>query len=169
MADDSDDSDEWGKEELDLPTPTPQQTEAEDEEDGLANSNDDTKDDDWLTAAAPPPPPAKPATTKKEKPPSSKSSNDDDDRPMIIVDMTKLTQNKIHSKFDRNSVNDSTAASSLRKNIERDYEGYSNNAQLLQDGIVIPCGVSVWRDALSRLRDERAGHYFAPIFPPSKK
>ena len=87
---------------------------------------------------------------------------------MIIVDLTKMTKDQIHSKFDRNAVNDPEAASALRKKIEQDYEQYAKDSELLGDGTVIPCGMSVWRGALSRLRDERQGHYFAPIFPPKK-
>ena len=98
--------------------------------------------------------------------------NDDDDddgggEPMIIVDITQIDPN-IHSKFDRNSVNDPTGASALRKKIEGDYINYAKNNVLISDGTVIPCGSSVWRGALSRLRDERPGHYFVPIFPPKK-
>ncbi|KAL3893916.1 MAG: hypothetical protein SGARI_007902 [Bacillariaceae sp.] len=86
---------------------------------------------------------------------------------MIIVDLTQIDAN-IHSKFDRNSVSDSAAASALRKKIEGDYDKYAKDATLITEGTVIPCGSSVWRGALMRLRDERQGHYFAPIFPPKK-
>ena len=87
---------------------------------------------------------------------------------MIIVDITQIDIN-IHSKFDRNSVNDSAAASAMRKKIDSDYEKYSRNSKLVAEGTIIPCGSSVWRDALVRLRDERPGHYFAPIFPSKQK
>ena len=148
-----DDSDEWGQEELVLPTPNAKKTDT----DETANTSADNDDDEWLTPA-PAPPPA------LEKPESSPK----DDRPMIIVDLTKMTKDQIHSKFDRNAVNDPEAASALRKKIEQDYEQYAKDSELLGDGTVIPCGMSVWRGALSGLRDERQGHYFAPIFPPKK-
>lgn len=88
--------------------------------------------------------------------------------PMIIVDITQI-DSSIHSKFDRNSVNDSMKASKLRKEIESNYTNYSKNTSLLENGTVIPCGSSVWKDALSKLRDDRQGHYFVPIFPPKSK
>lgn len=83
--------------------------------------------------------------------------------PMILVDLTQLTDDRIHSRFDRNSVNDPEAVSTWRKAIQ--YEEYSKKPDLLANGTVIPCGSSVWRAALMRLRDERKGHYFVPIFP----
>lgn len=154
-AKDSDDSDEWGMEELTLPTPKNDKKEEEE------NVNTDAdNEDDWLTPVS-----ALEASAKKEDEPPAAPK---DDRPMIIVDMTQFTKEQIHSKFDRNSVNDSEAASALRKKIEQDYDNYAKDSEMLGDGTVIPCGMSVWRGALSRLRDERPGHYFAPIFPPKK-
>ncbi|CAB9516259.1 expressed unknown protein [Seminavis robusta] len=151
MADESDDSDEWGMEELNIPAKKDKA--ADDEDAGKAQGDNE---DDWST-------PLQKEETK-EQPPVKK----EDDRPMIIVDMTQMTKEKIHSKFDRNSVNDAEAASALRKKLEQDYDSYAKDAALLGDGTVIPCGMSVWRGALTRLRDERPGHYFAPIFPPKK-
>jgi hypothetical protein len=86
---------------------------------------------------------------------------------MMIVDITKLDEN-VHSKFDRNSVNNPDAASAWRKKMEQEYEKFSKDTQLLENGTVIPCGSSVWRDALVRLRDERKGHYLCPVFSPKK-
>lgn len=155
-----DDSDEWGMEELTIP---PKKS-----IDSNNKDNDNDKNDEeeyWAqkattTAATPSPsPPSKPEIIKK--PFSSE--------PMIIIDMTMYTNEQIHSKFDRNSVNDSEAVSKLRKTIENDYQKYSIDANLLQNGTIIPCSTGVWKEAISKLRDERPGHYFTPIFPPSSK
>ena len=121
----------------------------------------DNDDDEWAVKRIAP---------KAEEPPAAPQSDngdDDDGNPMIIVDMTQIDAN-IHSKFDKNSVNDSAAASTLRKKIEAAYDTYAKDATKISDGTVIPCGSSVWRGALMQLRDERPGHYFAPIFPPKK-
>ena len=154
MADDSDSSDEWGVEDLNVPK-TVKETKmeastAEDDEGYWDTPKSARLEETKIT-----PPTAKPVIMKE-----------DDHRPMILVDMTLMTNDKIHSKFDRNSVNDVVAASNLRKLIEHDYDAYAKHADFLADGTVIPCGMSVWREALTRLRDERPGHYFAPIFPP---
>jgi hypothetical protein len=158
MADgeESDGSDEWGMEELVIPT-----TDAVpkvDEPDEVAGKDDE---DYWKVE----PKKAAPViNVPKESVPIKAAAPSE---PMIIVDMTQIDPN-IHSKFDKNSVNDSAAASTHRKKIESEYVTYSKNASLLSDGTVIPCGSTVWRDALVRLRDERPGHYFAPIFSPKK-
>lgn len=152
MADDeSDGSDEWGMEELVIPTKKEP-----------PHSEDKTKEGDedfWNTQEAPKAVVAAPSQATPKPPPAVST-------PMIIVDLTQIDAN-IHSKFDKNSVNDATAASALRKSIESDYNNYAKGShELLSDGTVIPCGSTVWRDALVRLREERPGHYFAPIFPP---
>ena len=96
---------------------------------------------------------------------------DDDDtingEPMFILDVTKINPN-IHSKYDRNSVNDPESSSKIRRTVEKEFEKYVENATLLANGTIIPCGTTVWKGALSRMRDERKGHYFLPIFPPKK-
>lgn len=151
MADDeSDGSDEWGMEELVIPTKKePQHSE------GKANEGDE----DFWNNKQEAPVVAAPSQATPKPPPAAST-------PMIIVDLTQIDAN-IHSKFDKNSVNDATAASALRKSIESDYNKYAKGSpELLSDGTVIPCGSTVWRDALVRLREERPGHYFAPIFPP---
>jgi hypothetical protein len=153
-ADDSDGSDEWGMEELDIK-----------EVDGTFPQNPseiDTnlQDDDeayWEMELK----------KDKEEPPKNEPLKklEIPSQPMIIVDLTKMDPN-VHSKHDRNSVNDAEAASTLRKTIEADYSTYAKDASRIADGTVLPCASSVWRDALVRLRDERPGHYFVPIFPP---
>ena len=156
--DDSDGSDEWGVEELVIPSPGQAPTTNEDA-DATAPSADD--DDYWKVE--PKPKPIEPSTKSTKTAAAPKPSE-----PMIIVDMTQL-DSSIHSKFDKNAVSDSAAASGLRKRIEARYETYAKDAELLSAGTVLPCGSSVYREALVRLRDERPGHYFAPIFPPKKK
>lgn len=158
-AEDSDDSDEWGMEELVLPAAT----KAAQDDDASSKDKEKCSEDFWAQEPVQESE-SKTVASSKTKP----KEETKDDRPMIIVDMTLMTKETIHSKFDRNSVNDAEAASALRKQIEQDYERYAKDATLLGDGTVIPCGMSVWRGALSRLRDERPGHYFAPIFPLKK-
>jgi hypothetical protein len=146
--DDSDGSDEWAMEELVIP---PIGVVGQ-EEDANANDNDDF----WKVE-----PNKEKEEPKQEAAPEQPQS---EGGPMIILDMTQIDGN-IHSKFDKNSVNDADAASALRNKWGSNYDQYAKDASLLANGTVIPCGSSIWRDALLRLRDERPGHYFAPIFP----
>lgn len=85
---------------------------------------------------------------------------------ILLVDLTMLSDNTIHSRMDRHSVNDATGVSTWRRRIECDYDNYTHDTSLLGNGTVIPCGGSVWREALIRIRDDRPGHYILPIFPP---
>ena len=122
-------------------------------------------DDEWGTKIQP----SSPTTGNAEDDNSnSNNNNDDGGEPMIIVDMTKLSNGTIHSKFDPNAVNDITAVKVLRRTIEQQYDTYSKNITYLQDRTVIPCGSSVWKDAITVLRKDTVGHYFCPIFPPKK-
>jgi hypothetical protein len=154
MAEDEDsDSDEWGMEELDIPSKLNQAEADKDVGDAKAGDDEDYWKVESKAVLVPEP--------QKEAPPVKAGE------PMIIVDITQINPD-IHSKFDRNSVNDAEASSAMRKKIESNYEQYAKNSKLLADGTVVPCGSSVWRGALVRLRDERSGHYFVPIFPPKK-
>ena len=160
------DSDEWGDvgDDLDIDAKLAESMAAKanvtDDNDGKHKSADD--EDFWKVEPKETEPPTKPETTKKE----TKSGGEGE--PMIIVDITQLDSN-IHSKFDRNSVNDVEGASKLRKSIESNYQKYKTDSNLIANGTIIPCGSSGYRDALKRLRDERQGHYFVPIFPPKQK
>ena len=153
--DDSIDSDEWGVEELVIPSVTQRVCVGK-----IDNDHENTVDDDYWRVEK---------NVEKE----TKTNDQQQDAPdggssMIIVDMTQLNPN-IHSKFDRNSVNQPEQASILRKKIEKNYKDYAFSNELLSEGTVIPCGTSVWKDALVRLRDDRPGHYFVPIFCTEKK
>ena len=93
--------------------------------------------------------------------------------PMIVVDLTALDPS-VHSRFDAGSVNDPEAVSTWRRRIESEYytkyaQGCNGHRQLVADGVVVACGSSVWRGALSRLRQQKPGHYFLPVFPPRKE
>ncbi|KAL3913515.1 MAG: hypothetical protein SGILL_006455 [Bacillariaceae sp.] len=124
MADDASyGSDEWGMEELVIP-PKAEQQQAD-----TNGANDEThasEDDDWGVKIAPP---------AAESAPETKKDADDNDagEPMIIVDMTQI-DSSIHSKFDKNSVSDSAAASALRKKIEASYDSYAKDATRISDG-----------------------------------
>lgn len=146
--DDSVDSDDWGAEELVIP-PAAEKTNSGD-------NSDDVGDDYWEIEK----------TIEEDAKPEVKKPAEEG-KPMIIVDITKMNP-EIHSKFDRNSVNKPEEASALRKKIEKNYNDYAFSSELLAEGSIIPCGSSVWRDALVRLRDDKPGHYFVPIFPPPK-
>jgi hypothetical protein len=160
---DSSDEDEWGLEELPLPTRSGNTA-------GLDGNDNNEKVDDsyWQQEAQEKKPQVKSSLPEPSSVEENVEKEDGGGEPMILVDMTALSEGAIHSKFDRNSVNDSVAASSLRRKIEEGYLAYAKNGSLVADGTVIPCGTSVWREALVQLRDERAGHYFAPIFPPKR-
>ena len=151
----SSDEDEWAVDDLPLPS---RNTNNEHDEDGN-HANDDGGDDYWTPQKS---------MIPADVPPTKETKESESGDPMIIVDLTTLSNSAIHSKFDENAVNDTVAASALKKTIECNYEQYANDSALLSSGTVIPCGTTVWRMALIQLREERQGHYFAPIFPPKK-
>ena len=152
---DSDDSDDWATEDLpDLPV------KASSSPDAPPKPTDD--EGGWEQKLP------------HETPSDSESTSADPGEPMIIVDMTSLSAQEpgspeIHSRFDRNSVNDPASAKTLRLKIEGDYNRYAKHTDFISAGIVIPCGSSVWRPALERLRREKEGHYLLAIFPPKQK
>lgn len=143
-----DDSDDWATEELDLSKPVEKPA---DEDDDYENDKDE---EDWDMAPLP-------AATPKKETDDTKCARKEGSM-MILVDLTHLNPD-IHSRFDKQGVSDAQAASVLRKSL--DYATYSKHMELIAEGTVIPCGSSVWKEALSRLRDERPGHYVCPIFP----
>ena len=89
-----------------------------------------------------------------------------DAKPMILVDLTILSDGAVHNRFDKFGVNDPEAKSSLLRRIEADYVTYANDAALIAAGTVRPCSQGVYRAALATLRDEVEGHFFAAVFPP---
>jgi len=167
--DDSDDSDEWGMEELVIPSQL-EKSDADNTRMMAETTMIKDKDDDYWAVE-------KNTDTNTNDDSKEKASEDDETtqqqqrqqeeaggEPMIIVDITQMDP-EIHSKFDRNSVNHPEKASALRKKLEKNYDEYKSCHKLLSEGTVIPCGSSVWRSALVRLRDDRPGHYFVPVFP----
>jgi hypothetical protein len=147
---DSESSDEWATEELPVVGVRAVGVEAP------KTSTDELGNEEWLSKIV-------------EQTPASSQKDDDVGRgqPMIIVDMTVLSNEAIHCRHDKNSVNDPTQVSKLRKKIHENYVNYAKNIELLANKTVIPCGSSVYRQALVSLRKEKPGHYFCPIFPPS--
>lgn len=168
MNDDSDDSDDWATEELNFATSNVTTAAAKDEDPPPPPNGWQLKDEidatDWQTQIA---------VSSQAQIDSDPKKKSDSGEPMIVVDMTALTEldtkfgNAIHCRFDAHGVNDPEAVRVLRTKIERDYETFSKDTDLVASGIVIPCGTSVWKPALSRMRLEKPGHYFCPIFPSS--
>lgn len=168
-GDSSDDSDEWAQD--DLPNLPPQSASVppQNAASSLIGPPDDGNDDDdddegWESKLTP-------AFTKETSPKDLKASSKsnetlDEGYPMLLVDMTQLSDEAIHSKFDANAVNDPEAVRRLRLQLERDYESTRTNTTWIANGTVVPCGSSVWRPALERLRRQHQGHHFCPIFPP---
>ena len=107
---------------------------------------------DWTSAVATPAPAPAPASVA-------------DDKPLILVNFTKLSNGKIHNKFDPNACNDPEAKSALARKIGEDYDRYASDASLIASGDVRASGTSCWRAALAELRKERPGEFFAPVFP----
>ena len=128
--------------------------------------------------------PTQPADTEKQEPPLQEEEKDwnvsipvvvekdvakkpiKDDAPMLLIDLTHISKGALHSKFDKNSNNDPALASKLRKEAELKYESYKNDSRLIAERVIIPCGSSVWKDAIAQLRDDVPGHYFIPLFNP---
>lgn len=171
MDESDNDSDDWAKDELpDLPLPLsvvpmpPNQSTAHEVKD------DGDDDSGWEQKLAPPTVNHKNIDVMDD---NDRTDNDDiidTGEPIIIVDMTILSQrlslSEIHCRFDPNSVNNVIAVKVLRQQIENQYHVYSKNMDYISERVVIPCGSSVYRPALIELRQERPGHYFYPIFPP---
>ena len=135
----ADDDDAWEVNELPADTAAP-----------AAPPTDDGAD--WTSAVAAPAP--APATVVV------------DDKPLILVNFTKLSNGKIHNRFDPNACNDPEAKSALAKQIVADYDRYASDASLIASGDVRASGTSCWRAALAELRISRPGQFFAPVFPP---
>lgn len=157
MSDDDDLSDEWGAADIDLDDNveigTPLNSEQDNQEANYHN------DEYWKEEHF------QQVSEAKVLPPAAPK---DLGEPMLIVDLTLLTNGAIHSKFDRNSVNDPAGVSQWRQRLAVGSSGVTSNPEHLADGTVRPCGSSVWREALVRLRDERPGHFFLPVFPSKK-
>ena len=136
----ADDDDAWEVNELPSDTAAPAPLPAPD--DGA----------EWTSAVAAPAPAPAPVVI--------------DDKPLILVNFTKLSNGKIHNKFDPNACNDPEAKSALAKQVSAEYQRYAADAELIASGDVRASGTSCWRAALAELRKERPGQFFAPVFPP---
>ena len=134
----ADDEDAWAVNELPADTAAP-----------VAPPTDDGAE--WTSAVAAPAPAPAPVV---------------DDKPLILVNFTKLSNGKIHNKFDPNACNDPEAKSALARKIGEDYDRYASDASLIASGDVRASGTSCWRAALAELRVSRPGQFFAPVFPP---
>ena len=149
---DDEDEDDWetAGDDLDVgsvlnpPTPTQQ------------GDRDALLDQGWSAAIPTPPPAPAPA-------PSSSATA----TPMIIVNLTKLTQGAVHNRSDPHSNNDPVRVSALRKEIEGDYDRYERDAEMIKEGVVVPAGGSVWVDAVRKLKQDHPGNFFLPIFKKS--
>jgi hypothetical protein len=86
---------------------------------------------------------------------------------LILVDLTALSNGKIHNKFDKYSVNDQDAKKAMCHEITSNYDSYANNSELIMNQTVRHCSEIVWKDALESLRNQHKGHYWFPIFPPT--
>lgn len=157
----SDDSDNWAMEELCVPVEKTSSQSHVLNSNAAADQNDDA-DEGWES---------KLQSTQNERDvqQADEAAATNESISLIIVDMTVLSGDVIHSKFDANAVNDPAAVKQLRLKLETEYDAYAKNTAYLANGTVVQCGSSVWRPALSRLRQEHPGHYFCAIFPPTAK
>lgn len=87
---------------------------------------------------------------------------------MYLVDLTVLSDGKIHNKFDAHSCNDPELKKKWCDKISAAYFEYDKNSKLISEGVIRHCSERVWRDALISLRNDHPGHFFAPIFRPKK-
>ena len=85
---------------------------------------------------------------------------------LILVNLTSLSEGKIHNKFDKYSVNDQEAKKRICAEISANYDSYANNSALIMNQTVRHCSEIVWRDALESLRSQYKGQYWYPFFPP---
>ena len=164
--DEDDDSDEWGKEEVIVPQESSSSSDdapfahfAVCEETSLQHSAADHPDDDWLVPTSTRTPPCHKAPKHKSNHPNDHNvdDDDDDDRPILLVNLTRLD-----ATLDPH---DTDAVSAWRKRITTNHAEYAKNATWLADRTVIPCGKSVWRDALMKVRREGPSNVWSPIFP----
>lgn len=171
--DNSDNSDEWDRDDIpDFPIIPSKIT--QNKQDDTVNDDDDTWEAKLQSNNTSSNASATSSTTRKYGNQSMTETLSNEDvvndgvrESMIIVNMTILSNGTIHSKFDIHSVNDPTAVKQLRATIEQSYTDYSKNLEYVQNKTIIPCGTSIWKDALAQLRkDNRNGDYYCPIFPP---
>ena len=161
------DEDEWGTHELILDEKSKPLMVAD--LDSSSKGEDQDEDEYWNSNILNNTTEKSHTTTTVSKSKNEDINNEDDEggELMFLIDVTMI-DSTIHSKYDRNSVNNPEAASKLRKHVERNFTQYQNDSNLIASRAVIPCGTSVWKEALARMRDDKKGHYFLPIFPPKQ-
>ena len=85
---------------------------------------------------------------------------------LILVNLTSLSDGKIHNRFDKYSVNDQEAKKRMCIEISANFHSYANNSALIMNQTVRHCSEIVWKDALESLRSQYEGQYWYPFFPP---
>lgn len=98
--------------------------------------------------------------------PASAQAEGSSGPPVLLVDLTDLTGGELHNRFDKFACNDPEAKARWSKKIATDFEGYLHNEELISRGVVHVTTNRGWKDLLSRLRDEKLGHFFCPVFSP---
>eukprot|EP00873_Tetraselmis_striata_P019717 jgi/Tetstr1/439981/TSEL_003047.t1 len=114
----------------------------------------------------PPPPQQQPMASMASGKSGSGPRQTVDDKPLLLVDLTALSDGALHNRFDKAGCNDADLKRQWIRKIEADYAKFELDTALISSGVVRSCGSSVWRDALVELRDAHPGHFWAPVFPP---
>lgn len=64
--------------------------------------------------------------------------------PVLVVDLTDISNGTLHNRFDKFACNDPEAKAALSKQIAAGFDSYLTNAELLQRGVVhVRCSYAV--------------------------